>query len=96
MSKALRKSAIKSSGSSIPTETRTKESAIPIFSRSSRRKLKWLVVAGRVTKVSTPPKLGAQMGKVRRLMKRSVSSTDVFSSKESMPPNPRKNSLANP
>jgi hypothetical protein len=36
------------------------------------------------------------MGKVRRLMKRSVSSTDVFSSKESMPPNPRKNSLANP
>ena len=59
LASACSRSAIRSSESSIPHESRTSESVIPISSRSSGVRSQKDMIAGNSISVSTPPRLGA-------------------------------------
>ncbi len=62
--------------------------------RASGETPTWDVVTGRVTSVSTPPRLGATRGMVSRRSIASAAATPPLGSKLSMPPKPRKSALA--
>ena len=71
-------SSIKSSLASSPTESLISPSPIPARSRSSGGIPECEVSAGRVIRLSTPPRLGALIGSVNRSRKRSAASDAAF------------------
>ena len=75
---------------SIPTESRMSPSEIPSLRRSSADSPECDVVEGRVTNVSTPPRLGATAGNRAARMNDSAPSTPSCNSKLIIPPNPSK------
>src|SRR6266566_159229 len=84
---ACSKSAIKSSTSSIPTDSRTRLSVSPIARRISGGTLAWVIDAGCPTRLSTPPSDSASAKMRVCSANRLARSTDP-SSIEIMPPNP--------
>ena len=67
---------------------------MPSRSRSSRDMPECEVVAGRVIRVSTPPRLGAQIASLTLAIKRSAASIPPASLKLKTPPNPSNSSRA--
>src|SRR2546426_404036 len=84
---ACSKSAIKSSTSSIPTDSRTRLSVSPIARRISGGTLAWVIDAGCPIRLSTPPSDSASAKMRVCSANRLARSTDP-SSIEIMPPNP--------
>src|SRR5262249_18703326 len=91
---AWSRSAMRSAVDSIPTDSRMSRSEMPTFSRSSGESDACEVTAGRVTSVSTPPRLTVKSGSFSRRMKASASCGVPSISKLSMPPKPRKSERA--
>src|SRR2546422_7008464 len=86
--RACPKSLIRSSTSSIPTETLTRVSLMPIFALSSAESCVWVRVAGCATRVSTPPRLAARVATLTDSVNFIASFIEPRISKLSIPPNP--------
>src|SRR6516162_9919323 len=80
------RSAIRSSGSSIPTETRMSPGVIPSRNRSSSGMSEWVIAAGCEARVSVPPRLTASLITLSRSRTAKASASPPLTSKLKVEP----------
>src|SRR5690606_19386897 len=87
-SSACSKSAIRSSGSSIPIETRTRLSVMPRAALRSGGTDRWVIAAGWLARVSVPPRLTASLAIFIESRKRNASASPPRTNSEKVLPGP--------
>ncbi len=86
----LQRSAIKSSGSSSPTESRTRLSFTPPALLLSAGMVLWVISAEWLIRLLMPPRLSASLNSFVLVTKRlAASRVSSFKVKDTMPPKPR-------